>query len=53
MIIHWNFFRDVIARRKRNGIGSLTGITRAQSASFNDCINNICRSPGFNGMPVN
>ena len=48
---HCNFI-PVEARRKRIGIGSLTGITRAQSLTFNAFINNTLRSARLNGRPI-
>jgi hypothetical protein len=50
-MVHCNFV-PLKLRRKRIGIGSLTGITRAQSLTFNAFINNILRSARLTGSPV-
>ena len=47
---HWNFF-PLRPRRKRNGIGSLIEITRAQSLIFNAPAKSIFSSVSFNGSP--
>ena len=47
---HWNFF-PLRPRRKRNGIGSLIEITRAQSLIFNALAKSTFSSVSFNGSP--